>query len=479
MPTSLNNVLKTIQGVVSEASSAPAWQQDPYLQPAFFVRNNQTWPGAGALIFNHYMDVMGKMDQSPESYTTNRWDSYSGDEFGGGYRGYSGWAPSSNGNTTWNASTSMNTDLGHTYFRPVGTIGSGSILGSGDNTHATPSMHGNQVGATLTHKSAFVNDQTRFGIGTKNLIDLSQIRQNNTTYQTKAWVTFPSGFFSASHDAVIGGFSYNIKNKWLVIMERSGYNHRPILIKNMPNPDGYIQNAEAYRDLITTRLSEAGNVVRTTSYHYKPTNNGSEDNFRGVPVICDDGTIYYTQAIRDWGYTISYWTFDGTTISTNTNLHQRSWTTMYGWGDDRNQGGMHWIVSNDGTKIRIQSQAYYYHSGFYGVMIDVLTGRCVYDYYWHNSSWCRPVVPIQKDLFIVAAEDGNNDNGPGMYLHVSNFEDEWRYAGRNTSNAKVRNATSDPYWQGKSYMFNTPYHSTHYTTPMMWPNYDRYSVGNR
>lgn len=112
-------------------------------------------------------------------------------------------------------------------------------------------------------------------------------------------------------------------------------------------------------------------------------------------------------------------------------------------------------------------------------MIDILTGRCVYDYYWHNSSWCRPVIPIQKDKFVVCAEDGNNDGGQGLYLHVSGFEDEWDYAGRNGSDAKRRQANSDPYWAGKNYMFNTPYHSTHYTSPMMWPTYDRYSVGQR
>lgn len=479
MPTSLNNILTTIQGVQSEGAATAAWDIDPYLQPAYFVMNNRSWPGAGALIFNHQFECIGKMDQSPESYAQNRWDSSYGDEFGGGYRGYSGENGSSSGNTTFSNSTPMNTDLGHTYFRGIGHIGSGAVIGTGDNTHATPSMFGAPMGAGITHKSAFVNDETRFGIGNKSLIDLTQIRHENTTYQTKKWVSFPSSLFAASHNAVVGGMMYNQKNKWLVVMEKSGYNHRPIIIKNMPDPDDYINNAEGYAALITTRLSEAGMVIRTTSYHYKPTNQGGEDQSRGIPVLCDDGTLYYTQAITNWGYTISYYTFDGDAISANVNLHQRSWTTMYGWGNDRNQGGMHFVLSNDGTKIRIQSNAYYYHSGFYGVMIDILTGRCVYDYYWHSSAYSRNVVPIQKDSFIVAATDANNDNGPGGYYHISEFEGEWRYAGRNTSDAKRRNATSDPYWAGKSYMFNTPYHSTHYSGPIMWTNYDRKSVGDR
>ena len=461
---------------------------DPYTQPAFWVPNQSNYPGYGALIYDHYLNIIGRVTNNENGYMlVDGWDASGGTEFNNTY-GYSGGGSSSSGG--YNGMHTSQNYLGHPHFElSTSPFTNGALVVSnrGDS--------GNQQRAAWRFLCNIIRDDnhdTIMLVDTSNTLVIapqqspkmaSWMYNCNATYYTKFKTNIASqapSLLSSGYSMVEGGISYNAHTRVAVFMERSGYAHRPIVITNVNPPRDYLYKANEWAQHIEARITAGGRYVASGD-QAKPTNGSTEDNQRGVPMVCDDGSIYYFQMITNWGYTVAEWNFNGTAITVpnatgnGARLHSNSWTTSYGIGDNTSVGGgATWNITNDGTKMFAYSNSYYYHSGFWGVWVDLPTGRIIYNYYRQDGSYATPIVPIQKDKFITNYPE-NSDSGVGMRASILEFEQEWAYAGRNGANAQRRNLSDSPWWQYQNYWLNSPYHSTHYTAvvPMQ---YDKTSV---
>jgi hypothetical protein len=461
---------------------------DPYKQPAFFVPNASGYPGYGALIYDHYLNIIGRITNNENSYmNVDGYTDSGGTEFSNNW-GYSGGNPGSGGGYS-NHHTSQNY-LGHTHFEVSTSPFLNGALVHSNRADSTPSRSPWRFLCNIVRDD---NHDTIMLVDTSNTFVIAPkyspkmagwMFNSNSTYYTdfrSNVATYAPSLLTSGHSMVEGGISYNAQTRTAVFMERTGYSHRPIVVTNVNPPRDYIYKAKDWLIHIEARITAGGKYTIST-YQDKPTNQSSEDQLRGVPMLCDDGTIYYFQMVHSWGYTVAEWVFDGTTINipnfngNGARLHSNSWTTSYGIADNQSiGGGSTWNITNDGTKIFAYCNSYYYHCGFWGVWVDLPTGRIIYNYYRQDGSHSTPIVPIQKDKFITNFPE-NSDGGRGLRASLMEYEQEWSYAGRNGTNSKRRNMSDSPFWQYQEYWLNSPYHSTHYTqvTPM---DYDKTSVG--
>ena len=463
---------------------------DPYKQPAFWVGNPQNYPGYGALVYDHYLNIIGRATNNENSYANvDGWDSSGGTEFNNN-SGYSG-QNSASGGGYYLQHTSANY-LGHPHFElSTSPFLNGKLVVAHRGSNQASARRAWRYLGNIVRD---INHDVVVLCGTDNRIIVAPrspkiagwMWEDNATYYNKfKSTTAPTGLLSSGYSMVEGGFSYNAETGTAIFMERSGYSHRPIVITGVRHPREFVYKSDEFVAHIAARIAAGARYV-TSGHQDKPTNQGTEDNQRGVPVICDTGDIYYFQMITNWGYTVARWKWNGTTITealtgneSNNRLHSRSWTTSYGIADDENVGGgATWNVSNDGTQMMMYCNAYYYHSGMYGCYVDIITGRIVYDYYWHDSSFSKSIVPIQKNKWLALTGD-NCDSGVGLRASILEFEQEWSYAGRNgTSNAFCRRQGDHWTWQHQTYWLNSPGYTTAYPQVNMC-EYDKTSVARK
>jgi len=246
---------------------------------------------------------------------------------------------------------------------------------------------------------------------------------------------------SGYNDTRYGRVSYNAKTNQLCIIESNGsYVHKPVVYSNVPRLSQYsnreffgtTEQLTAFTQATSSNLYTYFNTAAnyTTSYAAStgvPTNNGTEDNYRGIPVMCDNGKIVFVNMIPSWGFWVHRW---GTTGLSEGAIVAQSNTTSYGI-DQGVHYGIRFVVSSDGRYVMAYCASYYYQAGIYCALIRVSDGKTIYDFEHPNSRGYQ-FTPIGKSDFM-CQNGANADSGSGLYFqHIAS---DWLM---NTTNDSAR-----------------------------------------
>lgn len=472
-----------LEAIYNSVTTAPKPQMiDPMLQPAFYVTSSNMYPSS-VLIYNHYYQLIGTATQGNESYSMNQWNSSYGTEFNDNY-GYGGANSGTGSGYQISAGVGHSNYFGNRYFE----------VSSSPSSNIDFKIHnrGNQSYlrnyAPWMHLGSIVSDSTSnahkvlIGINTGGEIVLT----NNSPklfgrafeYSSSSYgidkASIASIFSAYSLSSVNAAISYNATTKKLVLIGRSSYSHYPIVIENVDHPALYLNNAGGW----ATHILSKSKIANTSSPAYNPTNT-NESQYRAQVTITDTGRIYYFNMYTNWGYSSSYWDISGTSIGSNNQLGTRSYTTVYGIMDDAsNGGGTQYNISNDTRYIFMYTQNYYYHGGFYGMVIDTKTGKALYDYQWQSSTFAS-IATVGKSDFVLSYAT-NADSGNGVGVKILNFENEFLlYNGSAGSNNAIKATSADPFNGQIFYWLDSPYHSTNYPAVFSMQGYDKALVGGQ
>jgi hypothetical protein len=225
-----------------------------------------------------------------------------------------------------------------------------------------------------------------------------------------------------------GRVSYNAKTNQLCIIESNGsYVHKPVVYNNVPRLSQYsnreffgtTEQLAAFTQATSSNLYTYFNTAANYSTAYaastgKPTNNGTEDNYRGVPVMCDNGKIVFAQMIPSYGFWVHRW---GTTGLSEGAIVAQSNTTSFGI-DSGVHFGIRFVVSSDGRYVMAYCASYYFQAGIYCALIRVSDGKTIYDFE-HPNSFGYQFTPIGKSDFMCQNGD-NSDSGNALrFQHIA------------------------------------------------------------
>lgn len=471
-----------LEGIYNAVTNAPKPAiVDPLLQPAFYLTSQQ-YP-SGSLVYNHYLQVIGSTTQGDDSYSTNGWSNSYGTEFNNNY-GYSNGNPSTGAGLQVTAGVGHSNYFGHRYFE----VNTSPSANSDMKIHTRGNSGSQRNYAGWYYLGSIVSDNTSnahsvvIGIDTSNQLVLTRnsykifgeaFEQASVSVgQSKA--SLSTLFNAYSLGSVSAGISYNATTKKLVLLGRNGYSHYPIVVSNVDHPAGYINNAQGW----VTHILAQSRIANTSSPSYTPWNT-NESQYRAQVTITDTDRIYTFKMYTNTGYSSSYWDISNGAIGSSVTLQSRSYTTVYGITDDAaNGGGSQYNITNDTRYIFMYTHNYYYHGGFYGMVIDTKTGRCIHNYYWETST-VAGISPVGKSMFILGYAN-NADSGAGYYSRLFKFDEEYyAYAGNaGTTNSLVAPNTS-PFNTATTQWLDTPYHSTNYPSVFQVTGFDRALVGGQ
>ena len=246
--------------------------------------------------------------------------------------------------------------------------------------------------------------------------------QNYTTVTAKQ-----SGY---NLNSIQGRISYNAKTKKVCIIEvNDSYGARPTVYNAVPNlryyaPSlfrGVAEQSAAYAAGTTGPVYDFFNTAAnyTTTYVAatgKPANSQGEDNYRGIPVMCDNDKIVWIQMIPSNNVWMSRWNADGTHTGA---LINRGLTTSYGTDQGFRYGIRH-QVSSDGRYVLVHCPYNYYGSGSKVFLVRVSDGKTVWDES-NNGTYGFFYTPIGKSDFVML-ENVNADGAAGIH-HQSILSD--------------------------------------------------------
>jgi|LWDU01.1.fsa_nt_gi hypothetical protein len=262
-----------------------------------------------------------------------------------------------------------------------------------------------------------------------------------------------------------GTQGYNELTKKFVIMESDGsYNHRITVWSNVESPSTLTDSSEFYG---ATNMDDS-TQVQSGWFTSRPTNQDTEDNYRGVVVMCDNGDVVVSKMIPHWGFYTMKFTWDESTnsytVPTGTEW-QDSWTTSYGYANGQAFGIRH-NVSMDGKYVWAYSAAYYYNSGHYMTVTRVSDGKMLHSE-WKGSSQGCFFIPW-RDSSMLYGVSHNADGDEGMYAWANDFDDLFERHNNNTVNWGIENH--------RLYRtFDTAGHSTNYPAMKQMMNQDFYA----
>ena len=404
---------------------------DPYKQPCFAVWSNQGGSYGGFSFYDHSYNCLGRfMYNNSGSYgggsamsstgSPELFDTYSGQTF-----------------TRTNSYSSSNSEYGHGCYtgylghlvHPMawnpGSNASGEMVGSTSYNYLARAFRDNgPIVNEIYQDYAIWIDSTQFRVGPRSstwyAYNTQTLDYNYITVSAKQ-----SGYSGTNY----GSVSYNAKTNQMVIIESNGsYARRPVIYNNLPklryyannvyrgSTEQYAAQTVATTGPLYTHLNDASNYVTTyAAQSGKPRNNGNEDNYRGVPVMCDDGSVVWYQMIpgaspNAW---ISRWDSSGTHSGS---LKTWSGTTSYGM-DQGDRYGVRYVVSSDGRYVLIHSPYYYYGAGTHVAIVRVSDGKILWDEN-NESNYSYYFMPNGKSDFVCLKGD-NADSGSGARtLHI-------------------------------------------------------------
>ena len=459
--------------------------QDPYDQPAFTVYTQHDSGASGFYSYTHRFDR--------HSFTFGSNDGY------GMYRTYSSHSPeffNDNAGTTYfqtNGHPHSHNDypsmtccvgyLGHEYFNRVGT-------NSANGGMIMQTRGANYMSHAFTSVNSIVNETKQDWAWYSDDVNNSRTRTYFMPRSMQHYRQYSHGFGYAKgtfldipckwQNSGAGSSCYNRKMQKMVVMEQNGgsYTWRPVIWHGVPNLraialnenihyddndqyNGISRDNSSLKQWMNDANNAGGGQAWSSSLGYteyqnasgKPSNHGWEDQYRCMPVLCDNGRVLMFQMIPHSGAWIHRWDENG---SPSGNMRHWSGTTSYG----REQGerfGMRWQVTSDGRYITGYCPYYYYGSGWLGCFIRVSDGKWLWDQSTDTSYGCQ-IAPIGKSSFMMM-RCYNTDGGYGMYYTLQNMDECFA----EVSDGGRINPHGNHFFTGESHScIDTPYWSTSY-----------------
>ena len=400
-----------------------------YKQPAFACWSNNGTQG-GWSIYDHNFHCIGRFMLNNSNVNGGGAMTSTGaneltDTFAGSaFTQTSGDVPSSN--ATY-GQPQYNGYLGNCLLSigfTMGSNGSGDIMGSTGYNYRAQGLADSGVIVNEPNQdyAIFMSSSGTLRIGQRSMNWYVHQRVVNT--QNYTTVTAKQSGYNLN--SIQGRISYNAKTKKVCIVEvNDSYGARPTVYSAVPNlryyaPSlfrGVAEQAAAYAAGTTGPLYTFFNTAANYSTTYvaatgKPANYGTEDNYRGIPVMCDNDKIVWIQMIPDNNIWMSRWNADGSHTGA---LINRSLTTSRGV-DSGQRFGIRYQVSSDGRYVLVYCPYYYFGAGSKVFLIRVSDGKTVWDEN-NDTSYGFFYTPIGKSDFVML-ENVNADSSAGIH-HLS------------------------------------------------------------
>jgi hypothetical protein len=402
-----------------------------YKQPAFACWSNNGSQG-GWSIYDHNFHCMGRFMLNNSNVNgggamTSTGANEMTDTFAGSAYATSNNVPSSSGEY---GQPQYNGYLGNCLLSigfTMGSNGCGDLIGS---------TYYENRGEGLAENGVIVNEPNQdYAIfsAVQNIV----IGPRSMTWYVNSFFTSSKNEFVVtakqsgySTISIMGRISYNAKTKKVCIIESNGsFGSRPTVYSAVPNLRYYASSVfrgvteqyAAYAAGTTGPLYDFFNTAAnyTTTYVAatgKPANSGTEDNYRGIPVMCDNNKIVWIQMIRDNNVWMSRWNADGTHTGA---LINRSLTTSRG-SEAGYRYGIRYQVSSDGRYVLVHCPYYYFGSGTKVFLVRVSDGKTIWDES-NDTTYGFFYTPIGKSDFVML-QNVNADGGAGIH-HQSILSD--------------------------------------------------------
>ena len=477
---------RNITTVQKSAGGGGGSYMDPYDQPCFSIWSNDNGGSNGFFAYNHRLDR--------HSFVFGAGDGY------GMYRTYSSYAPEfmndnsgsnyyqTNGhmqsNNDYPSGTNMVGYLGHQYFLST-SKNSSSAYGMGNTRGANYRAQAMKQVGTLPNETR--QDYAMFTNHAGNGYFRLQCHARSTTWHRNHDMHF--GYSKGDYtdipcqwsQSTYGGTSFNRKTKKLLTMETNGSRQwKPHIWHNCPdfraisnNLDIWYDKEEQYNGYghSSSSLREwfndnAGSVTVYDQEGGIPHTHTDEDQYHGMPVMCDNGKVFWFQQIPHYGAWACRWDENG---NNSGNLRTWSQTTSYG----REQGerfGMRWQQTSDGRYIVGYCPYYYYGSGWLGAFVRVSDGKWLWDQ-TTDTSYGYQICPIGKSSFFMN-HSYNTDSGHGLYHTIVDMERQFatRSDGDRISphqfTGETHSCLDTPYWSTAYPAIIPAMYDTHLFTSM-------------
>lgn len=455
---------------------------DPWDQPAFTVFSG-TNGDKGFITYNHRLDIHN-WDHGTEGYSSFR--SSSGSQY------TSEWINNYSSNTEFmtNSVTSTGSNrsqltshvgyLGHQNFmRPSAKgIKSGWFKSSNSASYAASAFRdcGVIVNEIYQNYAIFANrvGSSNAGFYALERDPFAYYNASNQGYSRHTATNIPVR--TAGYEFGYGSMCYNAKTNKLLIMEDSSstYYFRPVVWDNVPdlrsianNKNTYYDKAVQYNAHSTSSLqdwfSNTSNQPSADKYALmtsKPRTYSSEDRYRIIPVLCDNGRVVAFQMLPNGnpGAWITRWNSpdENNPGQWQGSLRTFSGTTSYGM-DQGNLYGARWQVTSDGRYIAAYCPYYYYGSGIHVAFIRVSDGKYLYGTST-DTSYGFAITPLGKSDFFFSY-CVNADGAAGLLTNQVNMDDLFA---KNADGANVSSSTVTGI--NYTYWLDTFYYSTAYPT---------------
>ncbi len=149
-------------------------------------------------------------------------------------------------------------------------------------------------------------------------------------------------------------------------------------------------------------------IVGTNGLSGKPSNTGTEANYRGKPVLCDNNNIVLVQAIQNGPLYVHRWVPNGTNDNWlsdfNTTMSRNG--TVYG-AEGSGYSSVAHQVTLDGKYVCVYAPYYYYGGGMTGYFIRVTDGK-ILKFTAGTDGKQQYIVPVHKNKFYFSGRNFNN-----------------------------------------------------------------------
>jgi len=169
-------------------------------------------------------------------------------------------------------------------------------------------------------------------------------------------------------------------------------------------PSEYKVDYDATADL-------TGMIIGTNGVANKPASTGTEANYRGKPVLCDNDNIVLVQSIHNGPLYLQRWVPNGT----NDNWLQDFDTTITRNGtvysaDNSENSSIRFVTTVDGRYVIIFTQYYHYGGGMVGYMVRVSDGK-ILKFTAGTNQYQQFIAPFHKNkIFFYGRNFNSNRN---------------------------------------------------------------------
>lgn len=421
------------------------YRNSRFREPAFAAVTVQSSSNWGAIVYDHNLNMIGRFSyQGDGSYNPFGTTSSNGSEGGNNYYSYARTDSNASSNSsTYGNLTCRNSHLGHSSVN-VGANGTMSLKHNGIASEANRNL-GTWLNTT-NPEMIILQSNNNFYTGPRSFIG-----GTTNTFGMLSQIT--TRFHNAddfSTNSKFGMLSYNEKTKQLAIGESdASYHIRFHIYSDVEAPTSF----DVPNDFWSVDNISPDRKVITPWSDYVPFSNTSEDNYRAVVVMADNGDVVFHRMVPHNGYYSNKFILngDGTyTFGGSAESIHDSWTTCYGY-EQGSDYGVRYQMTMDGKYVIAYNAAYYYGAGWYATVIRVSDGKRLYTSNKDSSYGFMPA-PIRDNKFVFS-RDVNTDSGNMLYLYEIDCEYEF---------ATKDDKAGLTYKGAQNYMIDTHYHSTNY-----------------